>query len=150
MSYWLHKTIDDPTLLEHFASAYALRDWLDWILDNPVNTRDFDFDLINYNKKDRRAEFTKYPGRIHPLPTWEREEEEELEKKLRKKVYSLGVALTQDERNAQLAELLANDKSLTKKRSVQEWVEILRKTELETKQGDKISRKRKGVNQNER
>ncbi len=90
----LYKVIDDPLVLELFASAYALRDKIDWILDNPVYTRDFDFGLIEYNNEDGRAEFvarlTQFPGAvIHPLPTWGRGEEEELRKKSKGKGYTL-------------------------------------------------------------
>lgn len=93
----LHKTIDDPTALEPFASAYALREWLDWILDNPIYTRDLDIAVIRYmNKQLTRDEIIKHPWHIHPLPTWGREEEEELEKKLRKKGYTLGIELTEE------------------------------------------------------
>jgi len=55
----LHKIIDDPTVLWGFASAYALREWLDWVLDNPIYTRDFDITVIDY----LRGRFTAIEGR---------------------------------------------------------------------------------------
>jgi len=91
----LHKTIDDPISLERFAYAYALRDWIDFVLDNPVYTRDLDITLMRYmNGQITAAEIAKHPSIIPPLPTWGREEEEELEKNLRQKRYTLGIELT--------------------------------------------------------
>jgi hypothetical protein len=87
----LHKIIDDPIVLERFASAYALRDQVDWILNSPVYTRGFDISVIRYmNKQLTGADIAKFPGIINPLPAWGREEEEELKKKLRQKGYTLG------------------------------------------------------------
>ena len=91
----LHKTIDDPIWLEQFASAYALREWVDWILDYPIYTRGLDITLIRYSNKSSRAGF-KYPRPVHPFAEWGREEEEELEKKVRKKGYTLGIELTEE------------------------------------------------------
>jgi len=85
----LHKVIDDPIFLERFASAYALRDKIDWILGNSVYTRGLDIRLIRYIDKSTRAEFYEYPDSIHPLPTWGWEEEEELRMKLKGKGYTL-------------------------------------------------------------
>lgn len=94
----LHKIIDDPFVLEHFASAYALRDWLDWVLDRPIHTRDFDISLIRYiNGQITAADIKEFPRRtLHPLPTWGQEEDEEIEKKLRNKGYTLGIELTEE------------------------------------------------------
>ena len=94
----LHKIIDNPIILERFASGYALRDQTDWILNSPVYTRDFDISVIRYmNGQITAADIVDSPGRIHPLPTWGRGEDEELEKKLRKKGYTLGIELTEKE-----------------------------------------------------
>jgi len=91
----LHKTIDDPIPLERFAYAYALRDWIDSVLDNPVYTRDLDITLMQYmDGQITAAEIVEHPSTIPPLPTWGREEEEELEKNLRQKGYTLGIELT--------------------------------------------------------
>lgn len=68
----LHKTIDDLDVLERFANAYAVKDQMDWILDCPVNTRGFDFLLINYNNKERRAETIaqlERPYTLSPRPS---------------------------------------------------------------------------------
>jgi len=87
----LHKTIDDLDFLERFASAYALRDKIDWILDSPVNTRGFDFILLNYRNPERRAEvianFTEFPGYLNPFPS--SISEEEVTKKLKEKGYDI-------------------------------------------------------------
>jgi hypothetical protein len=92
----LHETIDDLIWLEEFAAAYALRDWIDWVLHNPVYTRDLDITLIRYIEGKSQAEF-KHPRPIHALPTWGWDEEKELEKNLRKKGYTLGIKLTREE-----------------------------------------------------
>ena len=94
----LHETIDNPILLEELAYAYALREQIDFILDNPTYTRDLDFTVIKC--RDGRitaADVIEHPYKIHPLPTWGYEEEAELEKKLRSKGYSVGIALTEEE-----------------------------------------------------
>jgi len=85
----LHKTIDDPIFLERFASAYAIRDQIDWILDSQVNTRGFDFILLNYRNPERRAEvieaFNRFPGYLNPFPS--SISNEEVTKKLKQKGY---------------------------------------------------------------
>ena len=86
----LYKVIDDPIVLEPFASGYALRDKIDWILSSPVYTRDLDIGVIRYsNKRLTRADIIECPRIIHPLPTWGQEEEEELRMKLKRKGYTL-------------------------------------------------------------
>jgi len=95
----LHEIIDDLDVLDCFASAYALREWLDWVLDNPKSyTRDIDLTLIRYmDGRITAADIAEHPYLIHPLPTLGGEEEEELEMKLRGKGYSLGISLTEEE-----------------------------------------------------
>jgi hypothetical protein len=89
----LYKVIDDPIFLERFASAYALRDKIDWILDSPVNTRGFDFILLNYDNPERRAEIitklNQFPGYLNPFPSNTSEEEEGVKKKLKQKGYNI-------------------------------------------------------------
>ena len=87
----LFKVIEDPVLLGRFASAYADRDKIDWILGNPVDTRGFDFTLIHYNNKDRRdeaiREITEFPFMLNHSPSFGREDDE-LEKELNAKGYT--------------------------------------------------------------
>lgn len=84
----LHKIIDDPIVLERFASAYALRDQIDWILNSPVYTRSLDIKVIRYRDNElTRADILRYPYMLQL--TRGREEEEELEKKLEEKGYKL-------------------------------------------------------------
>ncbi len=89
----LYKVIDDPIFLERFASAYALRDKIDWILDNPVYTRGFDFKLLNYSNPDERAKviasITQFPGYFNPFPGHTNEEQEEVREKLKQKGYDI-------------------------------------------------------------
>ena len=102
----LHKIIDDPIVLGHFAYAYALREWVNWILDNPTYTRDLDMTLERYLEgKITASDIKESPCRIHALPTWGYEEEEELEKKLRSKGYSLGISLTEEEAQSKFEKL---------------------------------------------
>lgn len=98
----LHKIIDNPTLLEELAHAYAFRELIDWILDNPIYTRDLDITLMRcMDGRITAIDVIEHPYKIHPLPTWGWEEEAELEKKLRKKGYTLGISLTEKEQEAQ-------------------------------------------------
>lgn len=89
----LHKTIDDLNFLELFASRYALRDKIDWILDNPANTRGFDFILLNYLNPERRAEvianLTKRPDQLDPFPSFHPNYSEEVMKRLKQKGYDI-------------------------------------------------------------
>ena len=96
----LHEIIDDLDVLDCFASAYALREWIDWALDNPkFYTRDIDSRLSKYMDGSlTSATIKEFPDiSIHALPTWGWEEEEELERKLRSKGHSLGISLTEAE-----------------------------------------------------
>lgn len=93
----LHKIIDDPIVLRRFAFGYALREWIDWILNSPVYTRGFDIKVIRYmHGRITAADIAKSPHIIDPLPAFGEEEKEELEKKLRTKGYSLGIELTEE------------------------------------------------------
>jgi len=89
----LCKTIDDLDFLERFASAYALRDKIDWILSNPVNTRGFDFMLLNYCNPERRDEISarleQFPGSLNPFPSFHLNDSEEITEKLKQKGYDI-------------------------------------------------------------
>lgn len=89
----LYKVIDDPIFLERFASAYALRDKIDWILDNPVYTRDFDAHLLDYCNEDRRlaymATMHAFPHFLNPFPASTSEEEAEVKEKLERKGHDI-------------------------------------------------------------
>lgn len=107
----LHEIIDDLGVLDCFASAYALREWIDWALDNPKSyTRDIDLTLRKYmNGELTSTEIKEFPGRsIHALPTWGWDEEAELERKLRSKGHSLGISLTEAEAQSKSEERIEN------------------------------------------
>ena len=48
----LHEIVDNSVLLEEWASAYALRDQICWVLEWPNDTLDLDLLLIKRKQKD--------------------------------------------------------------------------------------------------
>lgn len=106
----LHKLVDDPIVVERFASAYALTEQIDWILDKPTYTRGLDITLIRWmNKQITSADIAQFPGMIDVHLT------EEHENELKAKGYdftSLGAKLLVEKLDQMVEEIRQRSKDM--------------------------------------